>query len=123
MTGITEIKINGTIKSLKFGNYALYEYTKLTGADIGNIKEIGENYTQLDLATDVIFCGLIGACRVNKEVVDFTREDVSVWIDDVSQLDQLNAIKEFYASVVSHTHDMLEALKAMASDGEKKSRL
>ena len=122
MTGIIEIKINNSIKPLKFGNYALYEYTKLTGADIGNIKEIGDDYTQLDLATDVIFCGLVGACRVNKEVVYFNREDVSIWIDDVSQLDQLNAIKEFYASVVSHTHDMLEALKAMASESSNEKK-
>ena len=95
MTGITEIKINGTIKSLKFGQYAVHEYINLTGVEIGSIKEVGEDYTQLDLATDVIFCGLVGACRVNKQVVDFTREDVAVWIDDVTILDQLKAIKEF----------------------------
>lgn len=120
MTGIVEITINGEVKQLKFANFAIEQYTRLTGADIGSIKEVSEDYSQLDMVSDIIFCGLVGACRSNGKVVDFTKEDVNMWMDDVSYTDQLLVIKEFMNSVVKLTNEMLNAFKAMGGSDEKK---
>ena len=56
MTGIVEITINGEVKQLKYANFALEAYTKLTGADIGTFKEVSEDYSQLDMTSDIIYC-------------------------------------------------------------------
>lgn len=121
MTGIIEVTLNGEVKQLKFGNYALEQYTKLTGVDIGSIKQLGDNYSQLDMTADIIYCGLFGAYRSNKKVVDFSIEDVQSWVDSMAYGDQLIIIKEFMSCVVLITEQMLTAFKAM-SDGtpEKK---
>ena len=126
MTGILEITLNGEVKQLKFGNYSLEKYTQITGADIGSIKEIGEDYTQLDMVVDIIFCGLVGSYRSNKKVVDFTIDDVQIWVDNITYVDQLNVIKEFMACVVVITQQMVDAMKSMSgegSNGEKKNLL
>ena len=123
MTGIIEVTLNGEVKQLKFGNYSLEQYTKVTGADIGTIKEITDNYTQLDMIADIVYCGLFGACRANKKVVDFTIEDVQSWADSINYVDQLKVIREFMACVVVMTEQMVDAMKAMSaedSNGEKK---
>ena len=121
MTGIIEITLNGEVKQLKFGNYALEKYTKLTGVDIGNLKQLDDNYSQLDMTADIIYCGLFGAYRSNKKVVDFTLEDIQSWVDSMGYADQLTVIKEFMSCVVLMTEQMLNAFKAM-SEGEAEKK-
>lgn len=124
MTGIIEITLNGEVKQLKFGNYSLEQYTKITGADIGTVKEITEDYTQLDMIADIVFCGLFGAYRANRKVIDFNIQDVQSWVDSLSYVDQLKVIKEFMQCVVIMTEQMVDAMKAMTADGandEKKN--
>lgn len=122
MTGIAEVTLNNEIKQLIFANYALEAYTKLTGANIGEVKEISDEYSQLDMVADLCYCGLIGFYRRNGKVVDFTHDEVKMWVDELSLADQLKVIKEFTASVLEMTNQMLTAFKAMATDleGEKK---
>jgi len=121
MTGIIEVTLNGEVKQLKFGNYALEQYTKLTGVDIGSIKQLSDDYTQLDMTADIIYCGLFGAYRSNKKVVDFTVQDVQSWVDSMGYGDQLIVIKEFMSCVVLMTEQMVNAFKAMSEgDNEKK---
>ena len=115
-----EIKLNNELKSLKFSNYALECFTKITGSEIGEIKEISENYTQLDLIADIIYSGLIGNCRATNTKIDFTKEDVVCWVDDLSYTDQLLVIKDFTERCLKFTNQMLDAFKAMQAEGEKK---
>jgi hypothetical protein len=122
MTGIIEVTLNGEVKQLKFGNYALEKYTKLTGVDIGNIKQLDDNYTQLDMTADIIYCGLFGAYRANKKVVDFTIDDVQSWVDSMGYADQLVVIKEFMSCVVLMTEEMLNAFKAMGEGSETEKK-
>jgi len=121
MTGIIEVTLNGEVKQLKFGNYALEQYTKLTGVDIGSIKQLDDNYSQLDMTADIIYCGLFGAYRSNKKVVDFTIQDVQSWVDSLSYGDQLVVIREFMSCVVLMTEQMVNAFKAM-SEGETEKK-
>jgi len=118
MIGIVEVTLNGSVKQLVFANYALEAYTKLTGANIGEVKEISDEYSQLDMVADLCYCGLIGFYRRNGKVVDFTHDEVKMWVDELSLADQLKVIKEFTASVLEMTNQMLTAFKAMATDSE-----
>lgn len=113
MIGIVEVTLNGSVKQLVFANYALEQYTKLTGSDIGQLKNIDQNYSQLDMVADLCYCGLVGYYRRNKLVVDFTHEDVKCWVDEISLADQLKVIKEFTASVLEMTTQMVTAFKAL----------
>jgi len=120
MNGQIEITLNGEIKLLKFGNYALHKYTEITGSDIGQIKEITEDYSQLEMTADIIYCGLFGYSKSKGEALQVSRDEVKLWVDDINYIDQLNAIKEFTNSVLKMTNDMLAAFKAMGGDSEKK---
>ena len=125
MTGVIEVTLNGEVKELRFGNYAFEKYNKITGTSAGFIKEINEDYLQLDMVADIIYCGLFGQYRVNKKVIDFTIDDIRNSMDSISYIDQLKVIKEFMACVVTLTEQMNAALKAMnygqeKSDDEKK---
>jgi hypothetical protein len=114
-----EVVLNGEVKLLKFGNYALEKYTEITGAGIGEIKEVSDDYSQLEMTADIIYCGLFGYARSKGEAMEITREQVKEWIDDVSYISQLEVIREFTNSVLKMTNDMLAAFKAMG-EGEKK---
>jgi len=122
MNGFIEIQLGGEVKGLKFANYALEQYTKLTGVDIGTIKEVGDDYSQLEMTADIIFCGLVGNARSKGEVLTITKEDVLRMMDDVSYTDQLRVIKEFMNSVVSLTNEMLNALKAISGEDTEKKK-
>jgi hypothetical protein len=126
MVGITEITLNGEVKELRFGNYAFEKYNKLTGTNAGAIKELNEDYLQLDMVADIIYCGLFGSYRVNKKVIDFTIDEIKQSMDSISYIDQLVVIREFMSCVVNLTEQMNDALKAMNhqsdnnTDSEKK---
>lgn len=122
MAGIIEIKLGNEVRQLKFANYALEHYTKITGTDIGSIKQVDENYSQLEMTADIILCGLVGWCKSNGKVLDLTKDDIIMLMDDVSYTDQLQVIKEFMNSVVNLTNEMLKALKAMSSEGEEEKK-
>lgn len=116
-----EVKLGGEVKQLKFGNYALEVYTKLTGSDIGTIKEVGENYSELDCTTDVAYAGLVGNYRVKGKVVDFTIDDVREWIDDVDFQTQAQILTAFYNSILAKSENLLKQLEAMKGEAEKKN--
>lgn len=122
MNGYIEIKLGNEVRGLKFANYALEYYTKLTGVDIGTIKEVGEDYSQLEMTADIILCGLVGNARSKGVTLDLSKEDVLRLMDDVSYTDQLLVIKEFMNSVVNLTNEMLKALKAMGGESEEKKK-
>lgn len=115
-----QITINGNLVQLKFGNYALKKYTELTGMDIGAIKELTDDYTDLDLACDVIFSGLFGNAKYKGEVLAMSYEDLKKEMDEVTILDRMKALKAFTESLIVSSNQMLEALKALQGNGEKK---
>lgn len=124
MTNIIEVTLNGEVKQLKFGNYALEKYTQLTGADIGTIKQLSDDYMQLDLVADIVYAGLFGYYRSTKKIVDFDIDQIKDWIDVMSYPDQLIVIKQFMTSVVIMTEQMADAMKAInaeSMEGEKKN--
>lgn len=122
MTGIIEITLNNKTEQLNFGNYALEKYVKVTGVDIGNVKAVSEDYSQTDMVADIVFSGLFGNARVNGVKFEFTIEEVRKWCNDLSMVDQLQVIREFYGCVVKLTNQMQEAFKALASEAEDEKK-
>lgn len=116
-----EVTLGNKLRQLKFGNYALEAYTKQTGVDIGTVKEIGENYTELDCVADVTYSGLVGFCRFKGEAVDFTITDVRGWIDDIDFKTQAEILTAFYQSIIAKTENLLKQLEAMKGEVEKKN--
>jgi hypothetical protein len=117
-----EVKLNGELKQLKFGNYALEAYTKLTGADIGSIKEIGDGYSELDMIVDVTYSGLVGYVRSKGLILDFTINDVRLWVDELDVKSQAEIIASFYQSILAKTEGLLKQLEAMrGAEAEKKN--
>jgi hypothetical protein len=122
MNGILEVTLNGEIKQLKFSNYSLETYTRISGSDIGNIKEIGENYSQLQMVADLIYSGLTGYYRSKSLIIDFSYEDVVEWVDDLNYETQLQVTKCFTESCLKITQEMIKAFKAMSDDKQEKKK-
>jgi len=122
MNGILEVTLNGEVKQLKFSNYSLETYTRISGSDIGNIKEIGENYSQLQMVADLIYSGLTGYYRSKSLIIDFSYEDVVEWVDDLNYETQLQVIKTFTESCLKITQEMIKAFKAMSDDNKEKKK-
>ena len=122
MNGILEVTLNGEVKQLKFSNYSLETYTRISGSDIGNIKEIGENYSQLQMVADLIYSGLTGYYRSKSLIIDFSYEDVVEWVDDLNYETQLQVIKCFTESCLKITQEMIKAFKAMSDDNKEKKK-
>ena len=122
MNGILEVTLNGEVKQLKFSNYSLETYTRISGSDIGNIKEIGENYSQLQMVADLIYSGLTGYYRSKSLIIDFSYEDVVEWVDDLNYETQLQVTKCFTESCLKITQEMIKAFKAMSSDNQQEKK-
>ena len=122
MIGIIDITLNNKPTQLIFANYALEQYNRLTGVGVGEVKQLDENYSQLDMVADLVYCGLYGYYRRNNKVIDFTHDEVKGWVDDLSYADQLLVIKEFTSSCLEMTNQMLQAFKAMAADSNSEEK-
>ena len=122
MTGIIEITLNNKTEQLNFGNYALEKYVKVTGVDIGNVKAVSDDYSQTDMVADIVFAGLYGNARVNGAVFEYSIEEVRKWANDLSMVDQLQVIREFYSCVVKLTNQMQEAFKALSAEAEEEKK-
>lgn len=122
MNGLIEVTLNGEVKQLKFSNYSLETYTRISGSDIGNIKEIGENYSQLQMVADLIYSGLTGYYRSKSLIIDFSYEDVVEWVDDLNYETQLQVTKCFTESCLKITQEMIKAFKAMSDDKQEKKK-
>lgn len=68
-----QINIGGKLRNLKYNQLALEEIIK---SDISSISGMGASYT-------IVHAGLIAACYVAREKVDFTFENVCDWIDEL----------------------------------------
>jgi hypothetical protein len=95
MTGYIQLELGGKKRGIKFGNYALIEYSKLTGGGVVEVNEVNP----LKLCADLIYCGLKNNCYIKKEKEDFTHDDVILWVDDIPMTKVTEVIQVFEQSV------------------------
>lgn len=94
-TGYIQLELGGKKRGVKFGNYALMEYSKINGTGVIEIKE--EN--PIKLCSDLIYCGLKNNSYIKKEIMDYTMDDVLIWVDDMPITQVTEVIDLFQASV------------------------
>jgi hypothetical protein len=93
--GYIQLELGGKKRGIKFGNYALMEYSKINGTGVVEFNE--EN--PIKLCSDLIYCGLKNNSYIKKEIMDFTMDDVLVWVDDMPMSQVTDVISLFEESV------------------------
>lgn len=116
MTGYIQLELGGKKRGVKFGNYALIEYSKLTGAGVVEITE----QNPIKLCADIVYCGLKNNCFIKKEIEDFTYDDVIIWVDDMDINEITNIVKVFEDSINS-TKGVVETQMAISKSQKSKS--
>jgi len=98
---IAEINLGGVVRTVNFNNHfrealgRMYDLDPLEAIrKLAGMWEV--SYTAA--AEDVIYCGLIGQCRFMRQPVDFTVQDVSIWLESAKDKDVAPALKVFLAS-------------------------
>jgi hypothetical protein len=94
MTGYIQLELGGKKRGVKFGNYALMEYSKITGTGVAEFDETNP----IKLCADLVYCGLKNNCFIKKEIEDFTQEDVLIWVDDMPMTKITEIIQVFEES-------------------------
>lgn len=95
MTGYIQLELGGKKRGVKFGNYALMEYSKLNGTGVAEFNETNP----IKLCADLVYCGLKNNCFIKKEIEDFNQDDVLAWVDDMPMSQISEIIQVFEASV------------------------
>jgi hypothetical protein len=116
MTGYIQLELGGKKRGVKFGNYALFEYSKLTNTGVVEFNE----QNPIKLCADLVYCGLKNNCLLKRETEDFTYEDVVAWVDEMP-ITQITEITQVFEESVKATQGVIEIQEAMASNskGEK----
>ena len=117
MTGYIQLELGGKKRGVKFGNYALIEYSKLNGTGVVEFNE----QNPIKLCADLVYCGLKNNCFVKKEIEDFTYEDVVMWVDDMP-IQQITEITQVFEESVKATQGVLEVQEAMESTAKNTSK-
>ena len=116
MTGYIQLELGGKKRGVKFGNYALIEYSKLNNTGVVEFNE----QNPIKLCADLVYCGLKNNCFIKKELEDFTYEDVIGWVDDMP-ISRITEITQVFEESVKATQGVIEIQEAMGSNskGEK----
>lgn len=113
--GYIQLDLGGKKRGVKLGNYALLEYSRLNGT--GVIEFNDEN--PIKLCSDLVYCGLKNNAYIKKEIVDFTLDDVIIWVDDMP-IQQINDIIDLFQNSIKASNSVIEIQQAM--DDEKASK-
>jgi hypothetical protein len=121
---IAEISLGGIVRIVNFNNHfreavgRLYDLDPLEAIrKLAGMWEV--SYTAA--AEDVIFCGLVGHCRFMRQPVDFTVQDVSLWLETAQDEDIAPALKVFITSQIERPLFKLDKPDG-AESAKKKSR-
>lgn len=114
MTGYIQLELGGKKRGIKFGNYALIEYSKLNGTGVVEFNE----QNPIKLCADLVYCGLKNNCFVKKEIEDFTYEDVVMWVDDMP-IQQITEITQVFEESVKATQGVVEIQEAMGANSKE----
>jgi hypothetical protein len=110
MTGYIQLELGGKKRGVKFGNYALMEYSQLNGTGVAEV--LNEN--PIKLCADLIYCGLKNNCYVKREVEDFTLEDVRSWVDSMD-MQEINDVINTFTATQKISSGMIEIQEAIES--------
>ena len=99
LRGITEIKIGGKLRPIKFGTNStalLCEIRGITLNDMGLMfseERIKNNEITGGEIRDMIYAGLVSAARSKKIEIDFDQYQVGDWIDEIDPNELVKAFE------------------------------
>ena len=109
--GYIQLELGGKKRGIKFGNYALMEYSKINGTGVVEFNE--EN--PIKLCSDLIYCGLKNNSYIKKEIMDFTMDDVLIWVDDMP-MSQVTDVINLFEESVKTSQGIVDIQEAMNPD-------
>ena len=109
--GYIQLELGGKKRGIKFGNYALMEYSKINGTGVVEFNE--EN--PIKLCSDLIYCGLKNNSYIKKEIMDYTMDDVLIWVDDMP-MSQVTDVIDLFQSSVKVSQGIVDIQEAMNPD-------
>jgi len=101
MSYVTEMHVGGELRSLRFNNWCREALGMLYGTDpMDAIVKLSESWKEsyLNTAVDIIYCGLVGDLRVRRAPINFTINDVALWMEDMEDAAMVPALKLFFKS-------------------------
>jgi hypothetical protein len=110
-TGYIQLELGGKKRGIKFGNYALMEYSKINSTGVVEFNE--EN--PIKLCSDLIYCGLKNNSYIKKEIMDFTMDDVLIWVDDMP-MSQVTDVISLFEESVKTSQGIIDIQDAMSID-------
>lgn len=113
MTGYIQLELGGKKRGVKFGNYALIEYSKLNNTGVVEFNE----QNPIKLCADLVYCGLKNNCFIKKELEDFTYEDVVSWVDDMP-ISQITDITKVFEESVATSQGVVEIQEGLSSNSK-----
>jgi hypothetical protein len=108
IAGYIQLELGGKKRGIKLGNYALMEYSKITGSGVVEFN----NENPIKLCTDLIYCGLKNNAYIKRETMDFTMDDVLVWVDDMP-IEQINDVINLFHESIKISESVKEMQEAI----------
>jgi len=115
-SGYIQLELGGKKRGIKLGNYALMEYSKINGTGVVEFND--EN--PIKLCTDLIYCGLKNNAYIKKEIMDYTMDDVLVWVDDMP-IEQINDVINLFQESIKISDNVREMQEAINPGKPSKS--
>src|SRR5690606_42081117 len=97
----------GTERNVNFGTQMFVDLEG-KGISISNFQSRMQA-KMFSTTADILYHAAVSFCKINKQDVDFEREDVSVWIDEMGLLDSVQMITDGLSALQKN-------VKALATD-------
>jgi hypothetical protein len=114
MTGYIQLELGGKKRGIKFGNYALIEYSKLNNKGVVEFDE----QNPIKLCADLIYCGLKNNYFIKREVEDFTYDDVIAWVDNMP-IQQITEVTNVFEESVKASQGVVDIQEAIISNSKE----
>lgn len=113
-----QVNIGGKDRGLKFNQMALEVFNK----------NIDDKAPMSSSIYATFYAGLVGNCYVKKEEPDFTFEDVTDWVDELSETDKKKIIEvckcfeetSFYKTWLKEFQDRINSILGTEKKNKKK---
>lgn len=92
MKGIISKEVDGKVRHFHFGTQMFLQLED-AGITLSNMQEKMKE-KMFNTTIEIMYNAATAYCKVNKKDVDFERDDVSVWVDEIGINDSVNMITE-----------------------------
>ncbi len=108
-----ELKTNNNTIHLKWGTWAMREFTKQNNIGIDEyFKVLSTAQTSLDVIVQLVYIGYKSACVSKKQEIAYTIDDACEWIDEVGSIfSEEGQIIDYIKYIVENTVNTISGVK------------